>query len=271
MKVLTVAISLSLCTPLWAETDKKPDLSPDKLAQQVMDKFYPPSITEIFDNAKRNGLLGGWDKKIQVQTQDYASMKAPRRALEVGESLADIVFLMLTNENKDAAPDKSLIESAFKAIIAVNPPVRIQTELQSMRERYEAGKLKNKELRKEVDRLINEVVPTITNAQDPAQRDAGELVMTAGYFKALYMGAETLSNLDKPTQEQLEMIHAWKDITGHVLSYIAKATPEFKSSVEVQNLVRALVTIKPLVSKARDQITKEDTTSIATALKPIFG
>lgn len=269
-KLSVLAISLALCSPAWA-SDKDQDPSAAELAKEVMAGFYPPSITELFDNAQKNGLTEGWDKKIRIHAQDFSSMSTPTKAFNVGTVLADVAFLVLT-KGKDAAPDKSLIEYAYTAINAINPPTQVQAELQKLRTDFESGVLKDQKLRKAVDQLINETVPLITDSEQAEQRDVGELVMAAGYFKALYMGASTLASLSEPSQEQLEIMVGWKDITLHTLDYIAKqASPDFKQSLEVKDLVRALVTIKPLVSKSRDQISKADAEQIAAALKPLFS
>ncbi|MCP4701623.1 MAG: hypothetical protein GY862_32900 [Gammaproteobacteria bacterium] len=272
-RILLLAVGIGLSGAAWTTpADKDADPAPGDLAGEVMDVFYPPAITEIFDNAKMNKLTGGWDKKIRVEGQDYAAMSVPRRALEVGKTLANIAFLVLNSPDPDAPPSKPLVQEAYNAISAINPPASVKAELQKMRDQYEAGKLKRKALRKEIDRIINEVVPGISQAEDPETRDSGKLVMAAGYFRALYLGAETMAASANPTSEQLNMILGWKDISAHMLNYFARqSTPAFRSSVKVKNLLRALFKITPLVSKPRGQIDKSDAAAITAALKPLFS
>lgn len=217
----------------------------------------------------KHKLTSGWSGKIKVASQDYKAMEPPRRAFQVGMTLADIAFLVLENQ---AAPSADLVNLAYNAISAVEPPQNIQSELQKMQDQYKSGSLKDKALVIELNRLINEVVPLITEATDPAKRDTGELLMAAGYFKALYLGAEALASSSNPTPEQLEMIQGWKDLTAHSLDYLGKqTTPAFKGSVQIEKLVMALAKINPLVSKPRGQLTKEDAALIAATLKPLFG
>lgn len=284
MLLLSLAVPLSL--PLWATaadqapatpspevktaTDKGPPPSPEMLAKEAQKRFYPPAISEIFDSAEKNKLTGNWKGKIKVASQDYQAMEVPRRAFQVGVALADVAFLVL--DNKTAPPSADLVNLANDAISSITPPQEVQSEVQKLRDQYKSGSLQGKELVSEITRLINEVVPMITETTDPTMRDTGELLMTAGYFKALYLGAETLANSPSPTPAQLELVQAWKDIAEHSLDYLGKQTsPTFKDSVQVKNLVVALVKINPLLGKARGQLTKEDVAQIAAALKPLFG
>lgn len=252
------------------ETTAKPTANkpmPAEFAEQLVDEFYPPSISELFDQAKKNNITADWDKEIQVLDYDYLRMPLPERAFTAGKTLANVAFLVLGNDN----PSKSIITTAYNAITAIDPPVGLKAELQHLRDQVESGRLKGADLRVELTRLINEVVPMIAEEQDPKVKDSGQLLMSAGYFKALYLGAKTLAKMDAPTAEQLNIMRGWADLVAYSLKHFsAQVSPEFAQSEVVDSFKTALENIQETVNKTRDTLTKADAKQVAKSLKPLF-
>jgi len=252
---------------VWAD-DAKPKVT--ITAPKTPGKLYLPSINEIHRNAKHAGITGKWGQLIRVQSKDYAAMKLPQRAFEVGQTLSDIAFVVLDSGNDDAPPSKAIIQQAYNALGSMELPANIKAEIQTLKDQLETGKLQGKALRDKMDDLISQLVPQIEEDKKPSIRDAGSLVLAAGYFKALYLGARTVASYTKPTPEQLDMFR-WKALVDYFLTHFtAKAIPEFKDSRTVKNFVVALEKIKPLVNKNRGEITKSDVKGIARALKLSF-
>jgi len=266
-QLLTLLLIISIGGIAWAG-DAKPKIT--ITAQEIMGKLYLPSINEIHLNAKKAGITGQWGKLIRVQSKAYAAMKLPQRAFEVGKTLSDIAFVVLDSGNDDTPPSKAIIQQAYNALVSLQLPAAIKAEIQTLKDQLETGKLKGKALRDKMDELINQVVPQIEEDKNPSIRDAGVLVLAAGYFKALYLGARTVKSYAQPTREQLDMFR-WGELVDYFLTHLTeKATPEFKNSRTVKNFVRGLKKIKPLVSKNRGDITKGDVKKIARALKLSF-
>ncbi len=244
---------------------------PGQLSQQEMssDDYYLPSVSEIYEQAKTFGVSGDWNKIVQIQSQDYKAMKLPRRSFAVGKTLSNIAFLVLDSGN-DTAPPKGLVQHAYDAISSLNPPAKINAQLQRLRDQLEAGTLRGKKLRTQVDILLDETVPEILETE-PSLKDAGTLVLGAGYFRAMYLGTSTVAGYKNPTRDQLAMFR-WGGILKYFITYFTKkAAPEFKNNAEVKSFVIALHKIGPHLNKSPESISKADVTKVAEILKPLFN
>jgi hypothetical protein len=269
LKQLLILLCIMLAGGLvWADDVIKPKIK--IMAPPTPSKLYLPSINEIHKNAKNAGITGQWGKFIRVQSKDYAAMKLPQRAFEVGKTLSDIAFVVLDSGDDDAPPSKAIIQQAYNALVSLELPPNIKAEIQTLKDQLETGKLKGKALRDKMDELMNEVVPQIEENKNPSIRDAGTLVLAAGYFKALYLGARTVASYANPTPEQLDMFR-WGELVGYFLTHLTeKATPEFQNSLTVKPFVAGLKKIQPLVNKNRGEITKGDVRKITRALRISF-
>ncbi|MEN8215997.1 MAG: hypothetical protein ABFS56_06405 [Pseudomonadota bacterium] len=266
-QLLALFLTMSICGIAWAG-DAKPKIT--ITVQQTQGNLYLPSINEIHRNAKKAGITGKWGKLIRVQSKDYAAMKLPQRAFEVGKTLSDIAFVVLDSGDDDTPPSKAIIQQAYNALVSLKLPADIKAEIQTLKDQLETGRLKGEALRDKMDELISQVVPQIEQDKEPSIRDSGVLVLAAGYFKALYLGARTVASYPEPTPEQLDMF-IWGELVDYFISHLTEtATSEFKNSRTVDNFVGALKKIKPLVNKKRDEITKSDVKKIARALRLSF-
>jgi hypothetical protein len=165
-QLMLSALVLPLSVPQWAtaadqvpppspevkKAAEKTPPSPEVLAKEVQKSFYPPAISEIFDSAEKNKLTGNWKDKIKVSSQDYQAMEVPRRAFQVGLTLADVAFLVLDNT---APPSADLVNLANDAISSITPPQDIQSEVQKLRDQYKSGSLQGKELTPQCATLAN--------------------------------------------------------------------------------------------------------------------
>jgi hypothetical protein len=250
--------------------DNKPIPTSEALQQEAQaqgDNFYPPSISEVFENAKNNGITTDWKNQVQIPTsQDYLAMPLPKRAFEVGKGLADIAFLILDNEE---SPPIHLVQYADSAIMSLNPPENIQNEVQKLKQATQMGELKGKELRNKISELLNEQVPLIEDTEDPQVRDSGVIMALSGYLRGLYLGAQALANMAAPTKNQLEMIKGMRDTINHYSDYLKnKINSTFKKSTEVRNLMVALTRILPILEK--DNVTKDDAKAVTQTLSLLF-
>ena len=269
-KPLALVVMMSFASLAWAGqiTAEDETLDAAEMAEEVT--LYLPSINEIHRDAKHVGITGNWGSFIRVQSKAYATMSKPQRAFEVGKTLSDIAFIVLDGPDSNAAPSKAIIQQAYNALVSLELPANIKAEIQTLKEQMEMGRLKGKALRKKMDALLNEIVPQIEEDENLSIRDSGVLVLAAGYFKALYLGARTVGSYPTPTREQLDMFR-WGELVDYFLNHLTqKATPEFKNNSTVKNFVVALKRIKPLVSKQQGEITKRDVKAIARALRLSF-
>lgn len=270
-KPLTLVVMMSFSSLAWAGGDKiapAETLDAAELAEEAT--LYLPSINEIHGDAKRLGITGSWGKFIRVESKAYAKMSLPQRAFEVGNTLSDIAFVVLDGPDSNAAPSKAIIQQAYNALVSLELPANIKAEIQTLKEQMEMGRLKNQALRQKVDSLLGEIVPQIERDKNLSIRDSGVLVLAAGYFKALYLGARTVGSYPSPTREQLDMFR-WGNLVDYFLNHLTQeATPEFKNNRTVKNFVVALKMIQPLVSKQPGEITKGDVKKIARALRLSF-
>ena len=242
--------------------------SPERLSRQQMssEEFFLPSINEIYEQAKAYGLSRNWNRIVRIQPKNYRAMKLPRRAFAVGQTLSNIAVLVL---DTNAVPSKGLVQHAYDAILSLNPPRKINAQLQRLRNQLEAGTLRGRNLREQVDILLDETVQEMVETA-PSLRDAGMLVLGAGYFRAMYLGASTVAKYSRPNRDQLAMFR-WGSIIDHFIRYFTqKANRQFKSSAEVKSFVIALKKIQRLLNKAPERISKQDISQVARALKPLF-
>lgn len=244
---------------------------PERLTEEHMssDEFYLPSINEIYMQAQAFGVSGNWKKVVKIQATNYRTMPLPRRSFEVGKTLSNIAFLVLDTGDRNAAPPKGLVQHAYDAILSLNPPAKINNQLQRLRDQLEAGTLRGQRLREQVDVLMDETVPEIMDTE-PKLKDATMLVLGAGYFRAMYLGANTVASYRNPTRDQLAMFR-WGSMVDYFIKYFTvKAAANFKNSAEVKSFVIALKKIQRLVNKSPESITKADVSKIAKALGVLF-
>lgn len=255
----------------WAEDAKETNPTSQAVDKtEASDKFYLPSINEIYRQAKKYGVTGKWKQIVRIEEKAYATMPLPQRAFEVGKSLSNIAFVVLDTDSNEAAPSKSVVLHANDAIMSLNPPADINAELQKLRDQLEAGTLQGKALRDEVNSLISQTIPKILD-KEPSLQDAGLLVLGAGYFRAMYLGTSTVASYPKPTQAQLGMFR-WGSIVDYFIDHFTqKASPEFQKSTEVRSFVVALTKIQPLINKAPEQISKADVSQVASTLASLFN
>lgn len=291
--VLTVTLLSFMITPLvnaesvepskatsdvkQVEQDDEPD-APKQLSLESMagDEFDLPSIGEIYEQANRLGISANWSKVVQVQAKDYKTMTVSERAFEVGKTLSDVAFLVLDGGNADAPPPKALVQHAYDAILSLQPPAAINVQLQGLRDQLEAGTLRGKELRTQVDILIDETVHEILETE-ASLRDVGTFVLAIGYFRAMYLGTSTVAGYKNPTPEQVSMFSWGNDNAagGSIIDYFIKyfnkkATPAFRDSAEVMRFRIVLKKVKPLLDKKPETIVKDDVAKIAEILQPLF-
>jgi len=224
-----------------------------------------PTINELYLQAQAYGITADWSKQIELNPKDYKTMTTPKRAFEVGLTLSNIAFIVL-NEKTGQSPDKALIQQAYDAIISLNPPSELSKELQQMHDELESGTLKGDSLRQKANIMLAQAIPAMME-RDPNLRDTGTLVLAAGYFRAMYLGTQTVSSYPNPTSEQLKMFQ-WGSLVSHFANYFSqKAAPEFKNNSEVKNLIIALKKIEPLLKNP----TREQLMQVANTLKPLFN
>lgn len=285
----TIAIACGLSTTTFAakeaKKEAKKEVKTTKEAKQDVkegkeaitltdaDKnapLYLPGIDEIHRDAQNAKITNDWGKLIKLSAKDYAGLTAPNKAFEAGKTLSDVAFITVSAE-KGVPPSKEVVEIAYNTLATLALPDDIKAEIQLLKEQVSNGSLAGKDLRKKVDSLLAETVSKIEQDQNPAIKDSGSLVLAAGYFKAFYLGALTVSGYDKPTPEQLQMFQ-WDALTAYFLDYFTnKASAEYKDNDTVKSFVAALQEITPIVNKKREDINKDDVTKIAKALMPLFG
>lgn len=253
-----------------SESSEKSSPGMDELRREAEAGGYqPPSISEIFNSAKRNGITTDWDQQVKVESQSYTEMPVPKRAFEVGKALADIAFLVLAPDDSNQAPSLALVQHANDALMALDPPETVKNEVQKLRQRTQNGELKGAALRNEITRLLNEQAPLLEYEDNPQTRDSGVVMLLSGYLRALYLGAETLAGMKAPTTEQLEMIKALRGTAEHYNDYLAtKLSRTFKESIVVQDLAGSLKKILPTLQQA--EITQADAKAIAQTLSLLF-
>jgi hypothetical protein len=250
-----------------AATKEAITLTADEKSNSAVDL---PSIDEIYRDANKAKITNDWGKLIKLSAKDYSSLTAPNKAFEAGKTLSDVAFITVSAE-KEIPPAKEVVEIAYNTLAALELPTDIKAEIQLLKEQVSNGSLAGKELRKKMDTLLAETVSKIEQDTNPAIKDSGSLVLAAGYFKVLYLGALTVSAYDKPTPEQLQMFK-WDNLTAYFLDYFTnKASAEYKDNASVKSLVAALQEISPIVNKKREDINKDDVAKIAKALMPLFG
>lgn len=237
--------------------------------------FDIPRIDEVFKQAKRAGIAGGWEKRIEIKSQGFKGMSESMRAVEVGKTLADIAFLVL-DEEKGKEPSGNLLEKAEKAILSLNPSQEIKTQIQELRGRVLAGTLAGEKLRKEMDRLIKDVIPKIMKGEEgnegtEKRNDVGVMVWAAGFCRAMYLGTSTVAEYDKPNSDKLSMFR-YGGVLGYFIKYFTEeASDSFKKDRLVKNLVITFKKVKSVVDKKRDQFTKQDIVKVSKTLKREFG
>jgi hypothetical protein len=287
----TIAIAYGVNTTAFAAEDAKKEVkatteatkdaakdakvatkAPITLTEDDKNNSFPdlPGIEEIHQDAKNANITNDWGKLIKLSAKDYSSLTAPNKAFEAGKTLSDVTFITISAE-KDVAPSKEVVEIAYNTLAALELPNDIKAEIQLLKEQASNGSLAGKDLRKKIDTLLTETVSKIEQDPNPAIKDSGSLVLAAGYFKALYLGALTVSAYDKPTADQLKMFK-WDFLTAYFLDYFTnKASAEYKDNATVKSFVSALQEISPIVNKKREDINKDDVAKIAKALMPLFG
>ena len=235
----------------------------------ISDTLYLPSINEIHRDAKNSGITGDWGNLIRLTQKNYASLTTPKRAFEVGKTLSDVAFITLSSGD-DNAPDKASIDAAHDALSSLELPGAVKTEIQVLKEKVANGSLKGKDLRKQLDKLIAQTIAQIEEDENQAIRDSGSILLAAGYYKALYLGAMTVAGKEVPTPEQLSMFK-WDTLTAHFIDYFTnKASDEYKNDETIKSFVAALQSITPSVNKKPEEITKDDVSIIAKSLMRLF-
>lgn len=266
-KVLVLAITGSLFVffnhPLLADNNSNLSLSEVKALSESNDSLLP-SINEIYMSTKAAGVTGDWDKKVNLINKNYKEMSPSERAFEVGKTLSDISFLVL---NSDKSPTKAIQNTAFNALSSITLSEEFKSELNILAN--SKSELKGEDLRKKMDVLIK-VLLQAQESENSSIRDTTMTLLAASYFKAYYLAAQTVETYSKPTKEQLELF-SWRDLTHYFISYFSKtASKEYQESKIVKNFLGALLKIKPIVEKPRDQIKKEDVAIISKVLSRSF-
>lgn len=236
----------------------------------ISEKFYLPSINEIHNDANAAGITKDWGKLIKLTPKDYTSFSVAGRAFEVGKTLSDVAFITLSVKDKQQPPPKNAIDIAYSALTALKLPKDVETSIQILKEEAASGKLKGKDLRKKLDNLISQTIAKIEEDKDQAIRDSGSLLLAAGFYKAFYLGAMTVSSYKNPTPEQLSMFK-WDALTAYFIDYFTnKASNEYKNNKTVKIFVASLKSITPIVNKDSKEITKEDVAKIHKSLIRLF-
>ncbi|MBF0550280.1 MAG: hypothetical protein HQK60_07075 [Deltaproteobacteria bacterium] len=261
--LLCCLIAFSVYGPAWSQPK-------EEFKQKPIEKsasYYLPSISEVYNSAQSFRITTNWAAKIKIKSVDYAKMPEVDRAFTVGKDLSDIAFLVLSKEEKEK-PSANMLEKADLAIVSLNPSAEIKKRLQNLKDGVRTGTLKGEQLRKELDKVLNEVIPAIE--KDPKLRDAGTLVWAAGFLRALYLGASTVAGFAEPTEEQLSMFRYGGTIGYFVEYFSEKAGDAFKTSAVVKNLLITLKKIQPILEKAPGKVTKQDLTDVAKELEAEF-
>jgi hypothetical protein len=269
--ILTIAGGLSffLSNPLWAENQEK--LSIEEIAElSKLIKSTPislPSINEIYNSAIYAKVTSNWDQKIKLQNKNYKGMTAPRRAFEVGKTLSDITFLVVTK-----APSNEIKNAAFQSLTSIKLPPKFKSELEKFAR--SGGNLKGEALRRKMDYLIKVLLNNIQNSKkDATIRDPAMTLLAASYFKAYYLAAETIKDEKNPTKEQLSLFSSegWRDLTNYFFNYFTNtASKSYQQNKVLKNFSWSLSKIKNIIEKPKESITKEDISSIYEVLKNSF-
>ncbi len=261
-------------TSAAVQSEEKKRPLPSKEDENI--SFDIPRIDEVFKQAKRAGIADGWEKRIEIKSQGFKAMPEPQRAVEVGKTLADIAFLVLDKE-EGKKPSGNLLEKAENAILSLNPSQEIETQLKELRGSVLAGTLAGEKLRKELDRLIKDVIPKIMKGEegkdDAAEKrnDVGVMVWAAGFCRAMYLGTSTVAEYDKPDKDKLSMFR-YGGVLGYFIKYFTEeASDSFKKDTMVKNLVITFKKVKSVVDKKRDEFTKQDIVKVSKTLKREFG
>lgn len=268
-----IVIALLVCfvvvftsSVVGGEDKEKLPLDLSKLNEKAI--FDLPKIDEVFTQAKNAGIIGDWEKRIEVKSQGYETMPKPQRAFEVGKTLADIAFLVL--DKKDGKkPSGDLLEKAEKAILSLNPHQDIKSQTQEIRGRVQSGTLKGEELRKELDKLIKDIIPKIK--EDAQLKDVGMMVWAAGFCRAMYLGTSTVAGYDKPDKAKLSMFR-YGGVLGHFIDHFTeKASDSFKKDAMVEDIVVTFRKIKSIVEKKESEFSKQDIVKVSKTLERQFG
>ncbi len=224
-----------------------------------------PKVNEILGQAKKAGIVNGWEKRISLESRAYDKMPAPEKAFEVGKVLADIAFLVLNKEEEEISRD--VLDKAEKAILSLNPPSDIAEHLKMIRSGVEVGKLKGKELRAEIDKLLK-ILPKIS--REPSIEDTGTMVWTSGFCRALYLATSTVAGMKEPEKNQITMFRYGSMADYFIRYFNDQAEDSFKNNGLVKDLIAVLEKIKPDMEKKPDKIVKEDIVRISDTLRPYF-
>jgi hypothetical protein len=251
------------------EADIKTEESQISLSELEADVvFYPLAISEVFQDAKEKGITQFWPDKLNIGDFDYKEMELPARALTVGNTVADIAFLVLASD-EDKAPPVHLVQQAYDAVMSLEPPEEIQEQVQSLRQQAQSGDLKSGELRDEVIRVLNEQIPVMGHVENAETRDSGMVMVATAYFRALFIGSQILGELESPTAEQLNLVKNLKDTFDYYLNYLENnlGSP-FKEDTQIVKLIAALKQVQPIL--AQESIQHADVKKIDAVLGPIF-
>jgi len=258
------------------EEKKEPALDISSIGADM--PFDLPKINELFEQAKMNGITAGWENRIELESIDYEHMSAPERAFVVGKVLADITYLVLDKEQ--GKPSANLLQKAEAAILSIqNLPEDIKTDLEDIKAGVTEGGLQGEALRKELDELVQTVLPRLRGEADPTEdaktekidkqlQDVGMLITAAGFFRAMYLGASSVAKMDSPTPEQLSMFR-YGSVGEHFIRYFTEdASKTFQDSRRVKDLVRSLKVIVPIVQKSK--LSKSDIEKVSQFLHAQF-
>lgn len=228
---------------------------------------YLPSINELHNQALFYRITSDWKSKLRIKSQDYNFLSPAKRALVVGKTLADIGFLVLI-EVEDQKVPKHILEEAVKAIKSLDPPGDVNKEIDKFQTGVRTGALKGKKLRDELEELIRKSMKMLD--KDQKNRDIAALAFVSSFCRVMYMGASTIAQKAEPTQQQLAMLR-YGGVVDYFIDYFTqKAEDSFKRDIVVEKLIIALKKIRPILKKAPGKFLKNDISTIAKVLEPLF-
>lgn len=243
-------------------------MAPNAIAQDENVMDYLPSINELYSIASKMELSNGWSGVITIESKNYDAMRDAERAFEAGTTLSDIAFVISTLED-DKTPSDEVLSEANSAILALDSSLEMKRRLERMKKLIDSNKLDGETLREELDTLISEVFPQLR--EKPDVKDQANLALAAATFKVMYLGAGSVASIESPSTQQLAMFR-WSAIADYFIGYFSEHAQEnFASQTEVNLMTSALTSIRPLLAKAPDKMTKTDVIAIRDALAQIYG